>query len=444
LKLFLVLALATGAVWLSAALWIQTSTRAEVEQVLDARLAEAARMVSSLISDERIAMASTDGSLTPIPMPNATSYSRQLSCQIWSLDGGMVGKSDGAPLVELTRTATEGYSRSVIDGEPWRVYTLVNESLGVRVMVGDSLAVRDRLVRDVLEGLLLPAALILPILAAMLWVSVARGLAPLEQLAESLRARDPSDLSPLHAAGDPREIRPVRAALNTLFARVASARDVERDFTTYAAHELKTPLAGLRTQAQVMRLSDDPEVRAKALAAIERSVERTDRMVRQLLELAAVERSEQTFEEVDLAQLLAETADDLRDLAAQGAVTLDLDLPATPPRLGTNAFLLQAALRNVIENAIHASPQGAKVRIGLCPENDAMGFVIHDEGPGIPPELRDRVSLRFTRGRGSGSNGSGLGLAIVASAMERLGGTVRFDRAEGTGQRVVLTLSRRS
>ncbi len=394
-------------------------------------------MVSSLISDHRIEVAQAGDRMLPVPVPREASYSKQLSCQIWSLDGGMVGRSDGAPDVELTHVANEGYSKSVIDGEPWRVYTLVNKELGVRVMVGDSLAVRDGLVRDVLAGLLFPAALVLPVLAAILWISVARGLAPLDQLANTLRTRSPSDLSPLPDGAAPREIKPVRTALNTLFSRVASARDVERNFTTYAAHELKTPLSGLRTQAQVMRLSDDPEVRDRALAAIERSVDRTDRMVRQLLELAAVERSEEDSEQIDLTLLMQETAADLRILAKEREVTLETAAPDKAVWMRTSPFLLQAALRNVIENAIHASPRGARVTVIL----DGTTFIIRDEGGGIPPELLDRVQTRFTRGPGSGANGSGLGLSIVASAMQRLNGEVKFIQGQDGGQTVELKLS---
>ncbi|SDY89823.1 two-component system, OmpR family, sensor histidine kinase QseC [Citreimonas salinaria] len=398
-------------------------------------------MVSSLISDHQIEVARAGDRTLPVPMTRETGYSKQLSCQIWALDGGLVGRSDGAPDVELTEAAAEGYSRSIIEGEPWRVYTLVNEELGVRVMVGDSLAVRDRLVRDVLEGLLLPAALILPLLAAILWISVAQGLAPLDRLANTLRARAPSDLSPLPEGSAPRELRPVRLALNSLFAKVASARDVERDFTTYAAHELKTPLAGLRTQAQVMRLSDDPGVRANALSAIERSVERTNRMVRQLLDLAAVERSEQELDVTDLGHLMRETVDDLRTLAAERNVVVETVAPDHAMRQRTNPFLLQAALRNVIENAIYASPPEGRVLVALEDGDAAVRFIIRDEGEGIPPELLDRVSTRFTRGRGSGPNGSGLGLSIVASAMERLGGAVQFAPGKGRGQTVRLILN---
>ncbi len=408
--------------------------------MLDARLAEAARMVSSLMSGQRIAVAQAGGAPISVPMPAVEGYNRQLSCQIWSLDGVMVGRSNGAPDAVLTDAAAEGYSRSTVDGEPWHVYSVINRDLGVRVMVGDSLAVRDRLVRDVLAGLLLPVAMILPILALLIWVSVARGLAPLDRLAATLRARSPSDLSPLPAGPEPQEIRPVRRALDTLFARLAAARDVERDFTTYAAHELKTPLAGLRTQAQVIRLSDDPKVQARALAAIEKSVDRTDRMVRQLLELAAVDRSDVATEPTDPGRLMAETVDDLAVLAEARGVTVQILAPDIGGPLGTNPFLLRAALRNVVENAIHASPVGGRVTVALQRQGTDIELVVRDHGQGIPPDLRDRASERFTRGQAGGPNGSGLGLSIVASAMERLGGEVIFDDSDGEGQIVRLRL----
>jgi two-component system sensor histidine kinase QseC len=182
-RLFIILAAATSLVWLSAFVWVQQSTRGKVERVLDARLAEAGQMVSSLLSDQRIDLntiavaatgaAKTDGILE-------TDYSHKLSCQIWSLNGALVGSSGSAPQGKLTDRDT-GFSTNVIDGEKWRVYSVVNEALGMRIMVGDSYKVRDRLVEDVTRGLALPALLVLPIMAVLILVSVQRGLAPLER-----------------------------------------------------------------------------------------------------------------------------------------------------------------------------------------------------------------------------------------------------------------------
>ncbi|WP_226621390.1 ATP-binding protein [Alloyangia pacifica] len=435
LRLFLILALATGAIWFSAVIWIEHSTRAQVTRVLDARLAEAARMVSSLLSDRRIAMAG-DGAPVAIPLDPHGDYAHQLSCQIWSLQGTLVGQSEGAPQAQLTGDHGTGYSESTVDGETWRVYTVENAALGVRVMVGDSLGVRDRLVSGVIEGLLLPMALILPLLAAALWVSLGRGLAPMHRLAEALRLRSPSDLAPLPAGPVPAEMRPMRAALDDLFARLGKAREAERDFTAFAAHELKTPLAGLRTQAQIARIAPDEATRRRALHNIERSVDRTDRLVRQLLELSAIEREGAAPERVDLALLGAEVCADLAPLAEARGVALVSEIAAGAARsLPASAFLLHAALRNLVENALQASPEGGTVRIW---QSGAV-LTVEDEGPGIPEALRARACERFVRGT-QGGDGSGLGLAIARVAMERLGGRLELPASAGQGQRAEVHL----
>ncbi|SDG23854.1 ATP-binding protein [Alloyangia pacifica] len=437
LRLFLILALATGAIWFSAVMWIEHSTRAQVTKVLDARLAEAARMVSSLLSDRRIAMAG-DGSPVAIPLDPHGDYAHQLSCQIWSLRGTLVGQSEGAPAGQLTGAHGTGYSESTVGGETWRVYTVENAALGVRVMVGDSIGVRERLVSGVIEGLLLPMALILPLLAAAIWISLGKGLAPMHRLAEALRLRSPSDLAPLPVGPVPAEMRPMRSALDGLFARLSRAREAERDFTAFAAHELKTPLAGLRTQAQIARIAPDAATRTRALQNIERSVDRTDRLVRQLLELSAVEREGAAQDQLDLGQLSAEICADLAPLAEARDVMLVSDVPeGSAQPLAASGFLLHAALRNLVENAVQASPVGAKVRISC----DGKVLAVEDSGPGIPEALRARACERFVRGT-QGGDGSGLGLAIASAAMERLGGELRLPPSDGQGQRAELHLPR--
>jgi len=161
-------------------------------------------------------------------------------------------------------------------------------------------------------------------------------------------------------------------------------------------------------------------------------VDRTDRIVPQLLELAAVERSEEDSEQTVLTRLMHETVADLRVLAKGREVKLETAAPDRAVWMRTSPFLLQAAWRNVIENAIHASPRRARGTVTL----DSTTFVIRDEGGGIPPELLDRVRTRFTRGLDSGTNGSGLGLSIVASAMQPLNGEVKFGQGRnGEGGR---------
>ncbi|HEY9040170.1 MAG TPA: ATP-binding protein [Roseovarius sp.] len=435
MRLFLLLSTATGLVWLSAVLWIDQSTRGEVEKVLDARLREAATMVSSLIADRRIDVTSGAPGQLSLPAPDDARYSRQLSCQIWSLEGGLLGQSEGAPAARLTSATETGFSEEMVDGELWRVYATVNPDLGVRVMVGDAVAVRDRLVRDVMTGFAIPAAVILPLLAALIWLSVGRGLKPLDRLAEGLRARRPQDLSPLPAGPAPREIRPVRRALNRLFAEVETVRATERDFVAFAAHELKTPMAGLRMQAQIARIAEDEDTRRHALQTIEQSVDRTERLVRQLLDLAAVERHVDQKADVDLQALIADVTHDLGGFAKRRNVRINIcgDAAVT---IRTVRYLLHVALRNVLENAIAASPEGGTVDLRVERSADRVAIGIHDQGPGIAPKQRGRITERFYRPPGAQPGGSGLGLAIVASAVDRLVGQLDLPPPDGTGQTV--------
>ncbi len=439
-RLFAILLATTGAVWLFAATWIYASTQAEVERVLDARLMEAARMVSSLISDHRIDAGEAADAATadapPPPFQQADgSYSRQLSCQIWSLQGNLVGRSESAPQTSLA-SHTSGFEETEIDGERWRVYAVVNPKLGVRVLVGDSLEIRERLIGDVVKGLLLPALVVLPVLAALIWFSVGRGLAPLTRIAEGLAGRSASELHPVDGAAAPREVRPVVVALNSLFGRVAEARERERSFTAYAAHELKTPLAGLKTQAQIALRADDASVQKEALSRISTSVDRTSRVVRQLIDLAAVDAAKgaPADELVDLSMLLSEVASELETQLSNADVRVVVevaDASAAPVGIRADRGLVRLVVRNLIENAIQHSPKGGEVRCRVRGSEQDRHVVVEilDQGPGIPAADEKRVLERFFRGPKPRGHGSGLGLSIVQMALNRLEGSLVFERA---------------
>lgn len=173
-----------------------------------------------------------------------------------------------------------------------------------------------------------------------------------------------------------------------------------------------------------------------ALASIITSVDRTDRMVRQLLELATVETDQAEYTPLPLADLCSELAEELAPLAANRHVTLTVQVPAGMHVLA-NRFLLYAALRNVTENAVLASPAEAAVSIKADAVNDVARLTISDRGPGIAPQERDRITERFYRGHNPSSGGSGLGLAIAVAAMERMAGTLAFGH-EGPGLTVGL------
>ncbi len=430
-RLFMILMITTGVVWMSAIAWIYLSTRAEVERVLDARLIEAARMVSSLITSQEIDPKRA-AQLPTIEPALHSSYDRQLSCQIWALDGTLVGRSDAAPATPLTDSG-EGFSQTVIAGEIWRVYAVMNSDLGMRVLVGDNMRVRDRLVADVIRGLALPALLILPILAGLIWLSVRKGLAPFTAMASTLETRPASDLSALPDDDTPSEIKPVIRSLNGLFARVSAARQRERDFTAFAAHELRTPIAGLKTQAQVALGSEDQKIRNNALRQIVIGVDRTSRLVRQLTDLTNTESGEiaTTQQEVDPVKILGQIADDIGQHYPDAA-TIEVDPQLVGICLSVDPSLFTLAARNLLENAALHSGSDGVVRCSVRTTTNGIAVVIDDSGPGIPDEELPKVRDRFYRGRNKTPMGSGLGLAIADLAMERLGGDVHLEnRSEG-------------
>lgn len=447
LRLFVILLVTTGVVWFSAVGWIFFSTRAQVEKVLDARLREAARMVDSLITDQRIDVASAVRMVVREPGEFAPQgdYSRQLSCQIWSLSGDLVGRSDGAPSQALS-THDSGFQNTSIDGEPWRVYAVVDHKLGVRVLVGDSLRVRRTLVDSVVKGLLLPAALILPILAGLTWISVGGGLAPLRRLAEGLSERSADDLHPIATTDNPTELLPVKHALNGLLARLNLSRERERNFTAFAAHELKTPLAGLKTQAQVALATSDGEARTHALQRIIQAVNRTARLVYQLLELTEVENAQADLRPSgpdDLSCIMREVRANLMHLAAGRDCTILVDAPeAGEISIPGKGALLAAALRNVVENAIYYGPRNATVRCGIERAKDEVRIRVTDEGRGMSEAEIARATERFYRAPGAAGSGSGLGLSIAEAAMARLGGRISFIRCGGEFS-VMLSIPRR-
>jgi two-component system sensor histidine kinase QseC len=354
-RLFIILVAATSLIWLFAIGWISVGTKHEVENVLDSRLEQAARMVSSLVTSNNVASPSDDTDSPHIlAVPN---YERQLDCQIWSLDGRLVARTRGAPNTRLSDSKA-GFSERLIDGVTWRVFTVEVAGKGVRVLVGDRLKIREQLVADLIEGLLAPTVLIIPLLGFLIWASLNRGLGPLRSMAFELQGRNADDMSPIEPGKVPTEIRPVVTSLNGLFSKVESARQHEREITAFAAHELRTPLAGLRTQAQIAIATTDSTTRDAALSQILVAVDRTTRLVRQLLSIAKLDASDNVRRDgyVNVGAAVEEIVDmqPIRDHRID--VVVDPALAET--FFTANYELLVLALRNLHENAVHHMPSG--------------------------------------------------------------------------------------
>ncbi|CAM2839250.1 two-component sensor histidine kinase [Brevundimonas diminuta] len=420
-RLFAILALVTALVWGGAVVWVEVQTRNEVQRVLDRRLMESARMVSSMMQP---------GSLSPVVNEEGggrlAAYDQQLACQIWSMQGELIARSRSAPSAMLA-SGEDGFSERVIDGERWRVYTVHVPEGGYRVMVGDNLAVREHLVGSVVTGLLGPAVLGLLALGVLIWWSVGAGLRPIQQMTQALASRRADDLTPVDVAPGGKDLQPFVSALNDLIARVSEARRRETEFTAAAAHELRTPLAGLRVQAQIAANATDEGVRKHALEQIQTSVDRTARLVTGLLALAredeaAIEADDRRW--IDLHTLFANDADARLEVLDQA-----FRIYVQPDRFETAAANLLANAQAMASSRIRVAVEGQG--------NDAI-LVVEDDGPGVSTADLERLGRRFFRTSDAPVGGSGLGLSIVLSTMKAHGGAVRFTPSALGGLRVEL------
>lgn len=427
-RLFLLVAGATAIVWSIAAAWTVLSARADVERVLDRRLQEAAIMVASLGYDSRQSPSTRQNDAATVAMP---SYDRQLSCQVWSVGGRLLGASQGAPEAAMSGGET-GFSERTIDSTAWRVYTHVSPDTGLRVMVGDTVAMRTQLIADLMQGLVVPAAIGLFALALLIWIGIGRGLAPLRHIASVIGNRRADDQFPLAVGRVPDELAPLTREIDELFTRIANFRDGERRFLASAAHEMQTPLAGLKTHAEIALRTTDDDARRKSLERIRQSVDRTTRLVRQLLDLAR-ERSPAASAITSstlLGDAFEEVVEELEHLIEQRQTSVGIsprakDYMAPLPR---NSLII--ALRNLIENALLHGPANSEILV----DSDGRGFCVRDAGPGLSDNASQAMLEPFIRDAGSKTPGSGLGLSIVNSALAP-GMRLHFER-DGGGYRV--------
>jgi len=429
-RLFILLLAATGALWLCAVIWIYAGSRSELEHVLDTRLQEAARMVHSLVASGNVSAA-----VSSAPFQEA-GYERQLSCQIWSFDGRLLARSSGGPEGNLAQE-NEGFADRDISGETWRVYTIIDAQKGVRVAVGDRIGLRNRLVRDLVLGLVAPALIIIPLLGALIWFGLGQGLFPLNRVAGEIARRHGDDMRPIDDAIAPSEVRPLLRALNDLFGKVEAARRHERDITAFAAHELRTPLAGLKTQAQVALAANDDQIRISALRQIVVSVDRATRLTRQLLALAKLDAMPfpGQLEAIDVGLVLQ---DAINDCKRPPGLKLNVDPKLKGLFVQGDRECLYLVLRNLHENAVEHSATEGKISWSSLP--DGAGMMIEDEGSGIPEDEIPLVTQRFYRGRGTTSSGTGLGLSIASVAANRLGMQLVLTNRKGrTGLSCIIT-----
>jgi two-component system sensor histidine kinase TctE len=304
------------------------------------------------------------------------------------------------------------------------------------VQVGETLEKRSQLANEIIRGVIIPQFIVLPIAVLLVWFGLSRGLAPLADLQARIRARAPDDLSPIDPRAAPDEIAPLVGAFNELLARLAHNMEMQQRFLADAAHQMKTPLAGLRTQAELALRETDPQQLARTLRQIAASTERSTRLVNQLLALARAEyqaNDPRGFEVVDLVPLAREVVRAWIDAAITRGIDLGFEAEAARARVFGAPLLLRELLNNLVDNALAYTPRGGSVTVRVAERGAAALLEVDDTGPGIPEAERGRVFDRFYRILGTGIDGSGLGLAIVREIAETHGALVRLGTPEAAG-----------
>jgi two-component system, OmpR family, sensor histidine kinase TctE len=307
------------------------------------------------------------------------------------------------------------------------------------VQVAETLGKRTRLTNEIIKGVILPQFVILPLAVLLVWLALARGISPLNELQRRIRSRDSSDLSPIDEQRVPDEVAPLVQAINDLLARLDSSMSRQKHFLADAAHQLKTPLAGLRTQAELIQREIDagrasPEELKRSLAQIARASERAAHMVNQLLAMARAEDAEQAMrrEPVNLAEIAVDTVRDFVPRALERRIDLGYDgvLPEDGRlRVQGQAVLIGELIRNLVDNALLYTPAGGMVTVRVVedPFGQVVVLQVEDTGPGIAPAEREKVFQPFYRSLGSGVEGSGLGLAIVREIVQQHDAELTLD-----------------
>ncbi len=434
-------------IWGLIVLSTYRGARNEIRQLFDTQLQQSARVAARTLlglPDKLIRDTKTgdQSDVDPTDDPQAR-YEKNLVVQVWDADGQLFLHSESAPLTPLSGN-DDGFSDQMIKGDAWRTYSFKDAAHGLTVKVGEPYDARNYLTEHVVLQTLYPIVLGLPVLAVLIWFAVGRGLRPLRRVAREVSRRDPENLDTIDVNNIPAEVQPLIAELNGLLQRLSHAIDRERQFTADAAHELRTPLAGLKVQAQVALGAGARSGKDKAIEKVLSGVDRASHLVDQLLTLSRLDQATPTGKAAASVAAIADTvANDVRYFARQR----DIDVNTITCDSGAVCGYSDAIyimLRNLVDNAVRYAPAGSVVSLDVSQRADTVNVAIKDQGTGIPLTSRQRVFERFYRGTNQ-QDGSGLGLSIVQRIAELHDARVEFvDASDGFVVNVIFSASRRS
>jgi len=402
-------------------------TEEEVRELFDAELARSARLLLSLsqagfdkLNLAKLQAVLQENKLTydekdvyQDELPDGHWYEHKLLFQIFDARQNLILRSDNAPL-EAISEKLNGYEDVIWKNSEWRSFAVWNRMMEYKVVVAESYEVRSELIDNIMIRLLVPYLILVPVLLFLLWWAIEQGLKPLKSVTDEVSKLDERHLTALNVDQVPEEIQPLINALDKLFEKLRFSFDKERRFSADAAHELRTPLAALRTHVQLMRSDSEADKFKNSLDKIMQAVDRASHVVDQLMNLVKYDEGSMVPNLVmlNLKDLSVLVAADLVPFALEKNIELSVAEDIAANVYGDESAL-GMLIRNLIDNAIRYTQNGGKVDVYFSKTETSVSLHVSDNGPGVENENYDKVFERFHRGEGHVLSGCGIGLAIV-------------------------------
>jgi two-component system sensor histidine kinase QseC len=429
-RLLLLVLSGVALVWLVTSVLTWYDVRHELDELLDGHLAQAAAL---LVAQRAQEIESDDD--RALDAPTLHRYAPKVAFQVFH-ESRLVLRSANAPvapMIEADPDFKPGFRTVQIQGRAWRVFATHGAERDVQVYVGEQMGSRNDILWAVLRSTLWPMLIALPLLVGAVWWAVRLGVQPIRRLGRVLAERQPQALSPVTLENAPSEMAPMIAALSGLFARIGQLLESERRFTADAAHELRTPIAAIRMQAQVAMGEADDALRRHALQGTLEGCDRATRLVGQLLSLSRLEAAQTpAMMKVDLRVLAQRVVAELAPKAIGKQQSLEFE-GSEPCVMPGNETLLAVLVRNLVDNAVRYSLPAARIQVSVRRQGAQVVLGVEDSGPGLDDADRQRLGERFFRVTGSAESGSGLGWSIVRriAAVHQL--KIEVNRSAGMG-----------
>lgn len=412
----------------------------EAEEVYDAQLARSAGVLMSIVEHEILEHENSQNgfSLEASIVKTEDEYEEKLAFRIWYKNEPLTASANMKDFPNSLPPL--GFSDFTVNKTDWRVFLLQAPDSTIKIEVAEQYEIRGELIEDILKTIFAPLILLIPLITIVVWAGLKTGLIPVNNLSIEVEGRSADNLKPLETTDIPIEIKPLTTSIDHLMKRMESTIENERQFTDNAAHELRTPLASIKTLAQVAIDHKDDKKLTEILGDLVTGTDRATHLVEQLLDFARLHNKSIELHEVNLADIINNSVSRFKNKLDLKEIEVTTDIPEDLLIKG-NSDSISILARNLIDNAYKYTPRGGSINVKLISTNNQVTLEVTDTGVGIPDSEKNKVMERFYRVPGSKKEtGCGLGLAIVKWVADMHKGTLTIkDNPKGQGTSIILT-----